>query len=101
MAGLWRLLRGPPAPPPVVDTDDIYPVHMLDDTKTLRGIVVTWTLHFNDVLDPDKLHASLSKLLDIGEWRKVGGRLRLKVSFFLSLSLPYHKSRPSIQQRLN
>lgn len=82
MASLWRLLRGSSAPPPVVETDDIYPVHMLDDTKTLRGIVVTWTLHFNDVLDADKLHDSLSRLLDIGEWRKVGGRLRLKVSSF-------------------
>jgi hypothetical protein len=53
---------------------------MLDDTKTLRGIVVTWTLRFNDVLDADSLHASLSKLLEIGDWRKLGGRLRLKVS---------------------
>lgn len=67
--------------PPRVESDDVYPVHMLDDTKTLRGIIVTWTLRFNDVLDPDKLHASLSKLLEIGDWKKVGGRLRLKVSF--------------------
>ena len=63
----------------MVESDDTFPVHMLDDTKTLRGIVVTWTLRFNDVLDADKLHASLSKLLEIGDWRKVGGRLRLKV----------------------
>ncbi len=54
---------------------------MLDDTQALRGIVVTWTLRFNDVLDPEKLHASLSRLLEIGDWRKVGGRLRKKVRF--------------------
>jgi hypothetical protein len=62
-----------------VETDQVYPLHMLDDTKTLRGIVVTWTLRFDDVLDADKLHDALSRLLDIGDWRKLGGRLRLNV----------------------
>ena len=66
--------------PPVLDTDEVFPLHFLDDTKTLRDIVVTWTLRFNDVLDPDRLYASLSRLLDIGDWRKLGGRLRLKVN---------------------
>lgn len=83
MEALQRLLRTSPArrPPPPVESDDVYPVHMLDDTKTLRSIVVTWTLCFNDVLDAHKLHASLSRLLEIGDWKKVGGRLRFKVSF--------------------
>jgi hypothetical protein len=63
-----------------VDRDRVYPTHMLDDTPTLRGIVLTWTMCFNDVLDPDKLYAALSRLLEIGDWRKLGGRLRLKVS---------------------
>jgi hypothetical protein len=83
METLRRLLGAPRPtnPPPPIETDEIYPVHMLDDTKTLRNIVVTWTLRFNDVLDADKLLASLSKLLEIGDWRKVGGRLRLNVTF--------------------
>ncbi|KFY15813.1 hypothetical protein V492_01742, partial [Pseudogymnoascus sp. VKM F-4246] len=55
---------------------DVYPLFMLDDNKTLHGIVVAWTLRFNDVLDPNLLHSSLSRLLEIGDWRKVGGRLR-------------------------
>jgi hypothetical protein len=82
MAAILRLIgaSSAKAPPPRVETDDIYPVHMLDDNKTLRDIVVTWTLRFNDTLDADKLHTSLSRLLEIGDWRKVGGRLRLKVS---------------------
>jgi len=81
MEPLRRLLGASSArkPPQAVETDDIYPVHMLDDTKSLRDIVVTWTLRFNDVLDADKLHVSLSRLLEIGDWRKVGGRLRLNV----------------------
>lgn len=80
---LRRLFGASPgrSPPPPEETDDVYPVHMLDDTKTLRDIVVTWTLRFNDVMDPDKLHASLSKLLEIGDWKKVGGRLKLTVTF--------------------
>lgn len=81
---LWRLLGASPTRrlPAPIENDDVYPVHMLDDTKTLRGLIVTWTLRFNDVLDADKLHTSLSRLLELGDWRKVGGRLRLKVSFF-------------------
>lgn len=89
MAVLRRLLGASLArsPPPPVESDDVYPVHMLDGTKTLRDIVVTWTLCFNDVLDAGKLYASLSKLLEIGDWKKVGGRLRLKVSFKFSALL--------------
>jgi hypothetical protein len=81
MEALWQLLGASQVriPPPPVESDDVYPLHMLDDTKTLRSIVVTWTLCFNDVLDADSLHTSLSRLLEIGDWRKAGGRLRLKV----------------------
>lgn len=65
---------------PSTDSQDVvYPLFMLDDTKTLRGIVVTWTLRFNDVLDPEKLQNALKRLLDIGDWRKIGGRLRMRV----------------------
>ncbi|KAF9700204.1 hypothetical protein EKO04_002069 [Ascochyta lentis] len=60
------------------EQDQVYPVHMLDDTTTLRGIVMTWTLCFNDVLDANRLHTALSRLLEIGDWKKLGGRLRLK-----------------------
>lgn len=60
--------------------DIIYPVHTLDDTKTLHNIVVAWTLRFDDVLDADKLHSSLSRLLEIGDWLKLGGRPRRKVT---------------------
>lgn len=47
--------------PPRIESDDVYPVHRLDNTKTLRNIVVTWTLSFNDVLDADMLYGSLSR----------------------------------------
>ena len=85
MDGLKQLIGLAPARSsfPPVETDDVYPVHMLDDTKTLRDIVIAWTLRFNDVLDAEKLHGSLSRLLEIGDWRKAGGRLRLRVGSLL------------------
>lgn len=77
MEFLGRLLGQ--ATPERIDSDDVYPLHMLDDTKTLRGITLTWILRFDDVLDADKLHDALVRLLDMGDWRKLGGRLRLNV----------------------
>ncbi|EPS38852.1 hypothetical protein H072_7394 [Dactylellina haptotyla CBS 200.50] len=92
-----RYLLGTSPPQPINETDDVFPLHMLDDTQTLRQILVGWTLHFNDVLDADKLHASLSALLDTGDWRKLGGRLRLK-NGKLELHVPqrYTESRPAL-----
>lgn len=72
------------APSPY-NKDIIYPVHALDDTKTFRNLLITWTLRFNDVLDAEKLRSSLARLLEIGDWRKIGGRLRLKVLSSLSM----------------
>ncbi|KAJ5063803.1 hypothetical protein J3E74DRAFT_424921 [Bipolaris maydis] len=37
-------------PDPYAD-DDIYPVHVLDDTKALRSMLITCTFCFNNVLD--------------------------------------------------
>jgi hypothetical protein len=85
-------VRADAAPNPYAD-DDVYPVHILDDTKTFRNIIITWTLCFNDVLDTDKLQSSLAKLLENGDWRKLGGRLRLNVGAF---PVSCHSSRANI-----
>lgn len=55
--------------------DDIYPLHALDNNPNW----VNWVMRFNDVLDAQRLNESLSRLLDIGDWRKLGGRIRRKV----------------------
>lgn len=65
--------------PEFFDSDDVYPMHLLDAGKSIREIACIWTLRFNDVLDPEKLHESLKTLLDMGDWRKLGGRIRQKV----------------------
>jgi hypothetical protein len=59
--------------------DDIYPVHMLDSIKS-NHVFVAWVMRFNDVLDVEKLYSSLSTLLEQGDWRKLGGRLKAAVS---------------------
>ena len=63
-----------------VPTDDVIPVFTFDDTPVYRNAVGCYSLRFNDVLDGDKLHAALARLLEIDGWRKLGGRFRLNVS---------------------
>lgn len=65
---------------PKFDDDDVYPAMLLDDTKAQRDMVLHWTFHFNDVLDTEKLRTSLATLIDIGDWRKLGGRYKINVS---------------------
>jgi hypothetical protein len=43
-------------------------------------------MRFNDVLDAEKLADALSRLLEIGDCNKLGGRLRFKVCTELSMS---------------
>lgn len=66
--------------PPTVPTDEVAPVHLFDDTATLRGITMMWTFKFDEVLDADKLGHSLSELFQMEGWRKLGGRLRRRVN---------------------
>ncbi|KAM5344086.1 hypothetical protein ACJ41O_012623 [Fusarium nematophilum] len=51
--------------PEIVETDDIIPVHLFDDSAAAHGIVLVWTYKFDDVLDPDKLYAALSQLFQM------------------------------------
>lgn len=65
---------------------DIYPVHLMDGAK-VNHKVMGWTMRFNDVLDADILHNSIMTLLDIGDWRKLAGRLKRNVSRNINLLL--------------
>lgn len=69
-----------PDPISIVPEDEIFPVHYFDDTEMNRYMIMCCTMRFDDVLDPEYLHSSLARLLEIGDWRKLGGRLRLGVS---------------------
>ncbi|KAF5013466.1 hypothetical protein FDECE_542 [Fusarium decemcellulare] len=84
---------------PKVDTDHVYPTSLLDDTKIYRDMILTWTFCFNDVLDPEKLHSSLTRLMEIGDWRKFGGRLRINDNGRLEIYVPqkFTPERPAVR----
>ncbi|CAG8909342.1 unnamed protein product [Penicillium egyptiacum] len=61
--------------PATVPTDKIVPISDIDYVcdQTMELI-----LRFDDVLDPEMLRQSLERLLEIGNWRKLGARVRPK-----------------------
>lgn len=68
-----------PLNPEKVPTDDVIPLHFFDDNEIFRSLIVEFVLRFDDVLDREKLHNALVRLMEIGNWRKLGARLRLNV----------------------
>lgn len=68
---------------------DVYPVHMLDDSGTNRPLTLTWMFRFNDMLDAEKLRDSLTTLLEIGDWKKLSGRIKRKVRCLLPIQTLY------------
>ncbi|KAK6836884.1 hypothetical protein PG987_007379 [Apiospora arundinis] len=63
---------------PRIPTDEVLPVFFFDDTPMLRNAIMCWTMRFNDVLDAEKLHHSLARLVSRDDgWRKLRGRIRL------------------------
>ncbi|RDW57096.1 hypothetical protein BP6252_13842 [Coleophoma cylindrospora] len=89
----WFFGRKKPA---VVPTDTIIPLHHFDDVPIYRSIFHDFTLRFDDVLDPEELSAALRRLMEIGNWRKLGARLRLNDQDKLEYHIPmaYDKERP-------
>ena len=59
--------------------DDIMLMQFVQDAFKPNRVLVSWVMRFNDILDADKLRSSLARLLEIGDWRKLGGRLRQNV----------------------
>ncbi|KAL7918440.1 hypothetical protein ACQKWADRAFT_304046 [Trichoderma austrokoningii] len=84
--------------PSTVPTDEIAPVHLFDDTDTLRGVTMVWTFRFDEVLDADRLGGSLSELLRMEGWRKLGGRLRRRPdgSTEIHIPCPFTEERPPL-----
>lgn len=68
-----------PSRPATIPGDTIIPLHFYDDTAVARNILQDMTLRFDDVLDTEKLSNALGRLLELGNWRKLGARLRTNV----------------------
>ena len=77
MIDLWGFLRRRQIPSRV-PTDEVLPVHVFDNVIGLR-VPICLTLRFDEVLDAQKLVRSLARLAELGDWKKLGGRLRLNV----------------------
>ncbi|KAH7123084.1 hypothetical protein EDB81DRAFT_731804 [Dactylonectria macrodidyma] len=100
MQALSQLLRSlfKAAHYPTVETDEIFPLHFLDNLHTGRVIVLSETLRFDQVLDAEKLRDGLTKLLQEGDWRKLGGRLRSRPNGYIEVHVPkdFTEERPAI-----
>ncbi|KAJ4017479.1 hypothetical protein NW752_001385 [Fusarium irregulare] len=83
---------------PTNPTDTILPVYYFDDTPLLRNYVQCSTLRFNDVLDVEMLRESLSRVVALPGWRKLGGRVRMNHKGKLEIHVPqmFDLERPAI-----
>ncbi|CAN8104747.1 unnamed protein product [Discula destructiva] len=88
--------KGRRAPPPTVPTDTIVPFHYYDNSKHTNGLCFDLTFQVDDVLDDDKLRNALSRLLELGDWRKLGARIRRNSKGALDYHIPrrFDKARP-------
>ncbi|KAI9703927.1 MAG: hypothetical protein M1820_005709 [Bogoriella megaspora] len=82
------LFHSKPVQPPRVSTDTVIPLHYYDDTKVMRAFVLNLGMRFDDVLDPERLRAALERLCELGNWRKIGARLRLNDKGKLEYHIP-------------
>ncbi|CAN8106396.1 unnamed protein product [Discula destructiva] len=91
--------RNGPTRPARVPTDEVLPMFDFDARPQVRNIIIGWTLRFDDVLDADKLNIALSRLLEIGDWRKLGGRLRQREDGQLEIHVPaeFTTKRPAVR----
>jgi hypothetical protein len=54
-------------------------MHYFDDNAINRSVLLYITLRFDDNLDPEKLRRALERLMELGDWRKLGARVRMTV----------------------
>ncbi|TGJ83719.1 hypothetical protein E0Z10_g5030 [Xylaria hypoxylon] len=71
-------------------SDEIYPVHFIDQAAVVRSSLISYTFRYDHVLDAQKLRESLAMLLASGNWRKLGGRLRKNRDGKLEIHVPLH-----------
>lgn len=69
----WLFGRKPAAPPN--ETDRAMPLHFFEDSALVQGNNMAVSLVFDEVLDPEKLRASLEGLVKREGWQRLGGRL--------------------------
>lgn len=78
--------------------DDVLATRFFDDTSMVK-VVMRWMIRVDNVLDADKLHKSLARLLETGNWRRLGGRLRVNSANKLEIHVPkvFTSDRPAVR----
>ncbi|KAM3513236.1 hypothetical protein MY11210_003102 [Beauveria gryllotalpidicola] len=68
---------------------DVYPVHMFDDCRGPRSIMMRWIFRVDAQLDADKLRTAFAQVLEKGDWRKLAGRLHYTKTGGLEIHVPH------------
>ncbi|TVY83701.1 Transcriptional regulator sdnM [Lachnellula suecica] len=89
------------SPPQVTmqsQTDIIIPLHYFDNTPLWRAFILRSLFVFDDVLDSEKLRASLDALVRRDGWRKLGARMRRTAKGELEYRIPneFSQDRPAL-----
>lgn len=74
--------------PKRVPTDRVLPLCFLDRSVFVTGMNTAAVLVFDEVLDPEKLRASLEGLVKRKGWERLGARIRESMSIYLLFPLP-------------
>ncbi|KAJ4006515.1 hypothetical protein NW766_010609 [Fusarium irregulare] len=83
---------------PKVPTDEVVPVHLFDSISGLQRCILVWMFRFDEILDPEKLHSSLSRVFQRDGWHKLGGRYRRRDDGKLEIHIPrpFTSERPPV-----
>ncbi|RAL15386.1 uncharacterized protein BO97DRAFT_384479 [Aspergillus homomorphus CBS 101889] len=95
--GIFSLFgKARPPHPETFPTDTIVPIGFWDGRSYQHSICMEVTYRFDDVLDVERLNHSLTRLLQLGEWHKLGARLRRNDAGQLEYHIPreYTAQRP-------
>lgn len=74
---------GTTKPPPTIASDKIVPLNYFDDSPVWRSWILYSLCVFDEVLDVDRLHSTLTEVVKSNGWEKLGARLRKDVSLEL------------------
>ncbi|KAE8153638.1 hypothetical protein BDV25DRAFT_149191 [Aspergillus avenaceus] len=91
--------KSKPDRPTKIPTDTVVPVAYWDQQKHSRAACLHFTYRFEDVLSKDELRSSLNRLFDIGNWHRLGARLRENDNGRLEYHIPaqYDEVRPRFE----
>ncbi|KAH7325677.1 hypothetical protein B0I35DRAFT_405038 [Stachybotrys elegans] len=67
---------------------DVYPLSFMEQAGLVYLAVMNFSFYYEDVLDADKLHESLARLVQKDDWRKCGGRVRRNAQKHIEIHVP-------------